>query len=82
MRCQHCSYPIFSYTRCCPSCSQAVERTDEAKYADTPQTRIGFSLAHLRRAFAAFAVGSGTIKLPVPRVAAVPADQEPFVASP
>ena len=27
-------------------------------------------------------VGSGTIKLPVPRVAAVPADQEPFVASP
>lgn len=56
MRCQHCSYPIFSYTRCCPSCSQAVESNNEAKYADAPQTRIGFSLVHLRRIFASFAI--------------------------
>lgn len=56
MRCQHCSYPIFSYTRCCPSCSQPTANNKEDKEAQAPQTRIGFLLVHLRRTFAAFAV--------------------------
>jgi uncharacterized Zn finger protein (UPF0148 family) len=52
MRCEHCSYPIFQYTRCCPYCSEIVENKNnhEAKHLQVPQTRIGFLLVHLRRA--------------------------------
>jgi hypothetical protein len=50
MRCEHCSYPIFQYTRCCPYCSESVEsKLTPEKHTHAPQTRIGFLLVHLRR---------------------------------
>ena len=56
MRCQQCSYPIFSYMRCCPSCSETIASNKEAKESYAPQTRIGFRLVHLRRTFASLTV--------------------------
>ncbi len=56
MRCQHCSYPIFSYTRCCPACSAPIEDNPEAAHRQAPQTRIGFALVQLRRLFASLAI--------------------------
>jgi hypothetical protein len=44
MRCEHCSYPIFPYMLCCPSCSVAVERPQEAQDMTLRQMRIGFWL--------------------------------------
>lgn len=50
MRCEHCSYPIFQYTRCCSYCGEMVEnKSNEAKHVHVPQTRIGFFLVQLRR---------------------------------
>lgn len=51
MRCQHCNYQIFAYSRCCPNCGrsvqvQAIQQPTEVK---VPQTRLDFWMAGLRR---------------------------------
>lgn len=57
MRCQHCSYPVFQYTRCCPNCGVVVA-CNSPKHLHAPQTRIGFLLVHLRRAVASIVPAS------------------------
>ncbi len=59
MRCQHCTYPIFSYARCCPNCSKGIELTNEAK--DMPQTRIGIGVVHFRRVVTSFALSLSSL---------------------
>ncbi len=50
MRCQHCNYQIFSYSRCCPNCGKAVQ-TQMVTQTEikAPQTRFDFWVAGLRR---------------------------------
>lgn len=52
MRCQHCNYQIFSYSRCCPNCGRQVQiqvaSQTEIK-AKVPETRFDFWVAGLRR---------------------------------
>jgi hypothetical protein len=50
MRCLHCHYPVFKYSRCCPMCGQSVEmEIDSRSEFSGPQTRIGFWLKHVIR---------------------------------
>lgn len=64
MRCENCAYPIFNYTRCCPSCSTPVDNLNNANSAQAPQTRLGFWLVRLRRGAAALATSLASLSLP------------------
>lgn len=58
MRCQHCNYQIFAYSRCCPSCGRTVNQQSNQQSnqapasAKTPQTRFDFWVAGLRKSVA------------------------------
>lgn len=50
MQCKNCNYPVFAYSRCCPMCGRAVETVNsEPANNKTPQTRLEFWLAGLRK---------------------------------
>lgn len=50
MKCKNCSYPLFRYSQCCPSCGRKVETTVSNNTAgQKPQTRLDFWVAGLRR---------------------------------
>lgn len=54
MRCQHCNYQIFAYSRCCPNCGRNVNQSTNTAQdsTKTPQTRFDFWVAGLRRSVA------------------------------
>ena len=54
MRCQHCNYQIFAYSRCCPSCGRTVNQqpAQAPASAKAPQTRLEFWVAGLRKTVA------------------------------
>lgn len=50
MRCQHCNYQIFAYSRCCPNCGRSVQaKATLQTEVKVPQTRLDFWVAGLRR---------------------------------
>lgn len=50
MRCQHCNYQIFAYSRCCPNCGRSVQsKTVVQNEVKVPQTRLDFWVAGLRK---------------------------------
>lgn len=50
MRCQHCNYQIFAYSRCCPNCGKQVQvQVMSQTVVKAPQTRFDFWVAGLRR---------------------------------
>ncbi len=51
MRCQHCNYQIFAYSRCCPNCGRSVQvqSIQKAAAVKVPQTRLDFWMAGIRR---------------------------------
>lgn len=54
MRCQHCNYQIFAYSRCCPSCGRTINQppTQLPARAKTQQTRFDYWVAGLRKSVA------------------------------
>lgn len=55
MRCQHCNYQIFAYSRCCPNCGRSVQvqvnHHPTSSEVKVPETRLDFWMAGLRRQF-------------------------------
>jgi hypothetical protein len=50
MRCQHCNYQIFAYSRCCPNCGKVVQiQVVSQTGIKAPKTRFDFWVAGLRR---------------------------------
>lgn len=50
MRCKHCDYQIFAYSRCCPNCGRVVQIQVVTKNQNkVPQTRFDFWVAGLRK---------------------------------
>lgn len=50
MRCQHCNYQIFAYSRCCPNCGRSVQpKAVVQNEVKVPQTRLDFWVAGLRK---------------------------------
>lgn len=51
MRCQHCNYQIFAYSRCCPNCGRSVQvqGIQQSSGTKAPKTRFDFWVAGIRR---------------------------------
>lgn len=51
MQCSNCKYPIYPYSKCCPSCGREVQTQNASSTTKTkpPSTRWDFWVAGLRK---------------------------------